>query len=1029
MNIPKITSFGGYSLYHYLVVQEKRTNYTVSDVSVSFKKNKHYYKISGIVDDYRVTYEISNEGVILSVTEQKYYYGGIDRLTTTSWALILAVEKYGIEALMNKYDIVSYNGGDLLDEYEKYHQAFYREAIFNLLIQQRLDLIRFDSDEQVDMLPIFEWDRKEDGYRVRFKIGVDKMTFVKNFEKTLLTPLLNSEAVELNSKTTVILTEERFTERGRRCLEFIKRNRGFWVKDSQIMINNHTISDYVHLFSDDDEFGLTLWNKKLGLHVVEQDESSTKIEFNTNGLQKFGYSTEFMYGETLEGSPIYAPVTKWDSYIIDMFLNTRTIFLTNEQFQQLNEVLQDERTIFELIIDDQIKVEIPERLQFRVDMNESDDLVIEVRGKSEDSRIFNQINTFLESEYGAIYQSDSSTFFISNEESRDQFIFELLPQLNQLGDVYVSQTITNIARPRRVPIKLGVSVSKGYLQLSIDSDELDVNEIQRILKSYRQKQKYHLLGNGERIAIHQEQFQALDELLQELDLKKVPVRKERVPAYRYYQIKEMAQEFIEMDFDEKFLAMSDRKPEPIAKKILPTLREYQVAGVEWLLTLRKMELAGILADDMGLGKSLQLIAYLWSTRTKNSRASLIVAPASLLYNWEAEFKKFNAPFEVTVVTGNSLQREQLIEHALQNNCVLVTSYDYLRRDQELYQAYQFDTLVLDEAHYIKNHHTKSSAAVKNLKADYRLAMTGTPIENSLAELWSIFDFLMPGYLYTYHHFSKMFECPIVKEHDEEKEQRLKELVSPFVMRRLKKDTLHELPDKVEESYFVALSEEEQKIYQANLVQANQALATELDLKQSSIQVLALLTRLRQLAIDPRLIYDDIKQPSSKINATVELIQQVILNKQSVLLFSAFTSGLALIEEALQKVKIPYVMITGSTSKEKRRDAVELFQAGEVPVFLISLKAGGTGLNLTKASTVIHLDPWWNISAQNQATDRAHRMGQDEKVTVYKMISKGTIEEKIELLQADKKALSDAFIEQSTGAISQLSDEEIRNLFV
>ncbi|MBK0348473.1 SNF2 helicase associated domain-containing protein [Aerococcaceae bacterium zg-ZJ1578] len=949
-------------------------------------------------------------------------------MTNNSWAVMLAIDEFGIEAVMDEFSTVTYNGSDLITEYEKYRDNFYRDSIFNTIIQQRLDVIKFDDEDQVDMEPIFDWDKKEEQYRLRFKIGVDKLTFVKNFEKFILIPLMSGEAVELNAKTTVILTQERLTERGKRCVEFIKRNRAYWVKDSQIVINAHTISDYVHLFSEYDDFDLMLWNQKLGLRITNQENSLTEVEFLMNGLQKFGYNSEFLYGETMEGTPIYASITKWDSYVMDLFIYTHTCSFTHEQIQQLNEVLQDEHTIFEWIIEDQGSVDIPDRIQFHVDINEMDELVIEVSGNNDDSRIFKQIKMFLEDEYAASYFQDQSSFIIDREESRDQFIFEMLPSLSQLGDVYVSQAITNVARPRKVAIKLGVSVSKGYLQLSVDSDELDVSEIQQILKSYRQKQKYHRLSNGERIAIHQDQFQALDELLQELDLKKVPVRNERVPAYRYYQLKDMAQEFIEMDFDAKFLAMGDRKPQPIAQEILPTLREYQVAGVEWLLTLRKMELAGILADDMGLGKSLQLIAYLWSTRTKNSRASLIVAPASLLYNWEAEFKKFNVPFDVTIITGSAEERERLIEQALQANLVIVTSYDYLRRDQELYQTYQFDTLVLDEAHYIKNHHTKSSAAVKNLKADYRLAMTGTPIENSLAELWSIFDFLMPGYLYTYHYFTKIFERPIVKEHDEDKEQRLKELVSPFVMRRLKKDMLQELPDKVEESYFVAMSEEEQKIYQANLAQVNKTLAAELDLKQSSIQVLALLTRLRQLAVDPRLLYEEIKHPSSKISATVELIQQAILNKQSVLLFSSFTSGLALIEEALQKVKISYVMITGSTTKEKRRDAVELFQSGEVQVFLISLKAGGTGLNLTKASIVIHLDPWWNISAQNQATDRAHRMGQEEKVTVYKMICKGTIEEKIELLQADKKALSDTFIEQSTGSISQLSDDEIRSLF-
>ena len=362
--------------------------------------------------------------------------------------------------------------------------------------------------------------------------------------------------------------------------------------------------------------------------------------------------------------------------------------------------------------------------------------------------------------------------------------------------------------------------------------------------------------------------------------------------------------------------------------------------------------------------------------------------------------------------------------------VIITSYDYLRRDIDLYEKINFHTVILDEAQYIKNPKTRNAISVKRLKSKQRFALTGTPIENSLAEMWSLFDFLMPHYLYHYSYFLEHYERPIVKEHDEEKQARLKQMITPFILRRNKKDVLKELPAKIEKTMYFHFNEEEEKLYLSSLVQVNKTLQEKLNLNQlGRIDVLAMLTRLRQLCQEPRLLYENISEPSSKLKGCMELIHSLKDNNQKILLFSSFTSVLHLIEEQCQKEHVSYYLLDGSIPKEKRKEMVDAFQTNQTTLFLISLKAGGSGLNLTAAQAVIHYDPWWNMSAKNQATDRAHRIGQSETVQVFSLIMKNSIEEKIMKLQNQKKNLADTFVEENHGSISTMSIEDIQSLFL
>ena len=378
-----------------------------------------------------------------------------------------------------------------------------------------------------------------------------------------------------------------------------------------------------------------------------------------------------------------------------------------------------------------------------------------------------------------------------------------------------------------------------------------------------------------------------------------------------------------------------------------------------------------------------------------------------------------------MIAGNQEERREKIEQYGEYD-VLVTSYDTLRRDIPFYEGKEFRCEVIDEAQYIKNHTTAAAKAVKVIKSRHRFALTGTPIENRLSELWSIFDYLMPGFLYGYETFRREIETPIVKNQDEDVMKRLQKMTGPFILRRLKENVLSDLPEKLEETRYVRFDGEQKNLYDAQVVHMRETLAgqAEEEFNKNRFQVLAELTRLRQICCAPSLCFENYRGSSAKVDACVQLILSAIDGGHRMLVFSQFTSMLEILEKELDKEEIQYYVITGSTPKEERLRLVKAFNSGSVPVFFISLKAGGVGLNLTGADVVIHYDPWWNQAVQNQATDRAHRIGQTKKVTVYKLIAKNTIEEKIQKLQETKQDLADQIIGGETGQLAGMSREDI-----
>ena len=460
-----------------------------------------------------------------------------------------------------------------------------------------------------------------------------------------------------------------------------------------------------------------------------------------------------------------------------------------------------------------------------------------------------------------------------------------------------------------------------------------------------------------------------------------------------------------------------------------TMRGYQRTGYRWLRTLEAYGLGGILADDMGLGKTLQILAVLLSAREEGKdETSLVVAPASLVFNWGEEIRSYTPELSCGFITGTQEERREKLEHYREYD-VIITSYDLLKRDIENYEDKEFYYQIIDEAQYIKNHTTAAAKAVKAIKSHTRYALTGTPIENRLSELWSIFDYLIPGYLYGYDVFRNDFEAPIVKNEDQMVLERLQRMTAPFILRRMKENVLKDLPEKLEENCYVRFEPEQQKLYDAQVLYMKQQIAMQdaQEFQKNKIQILAELMKLRQICCDPGLCFENYKGESSKLEACVELLQSAVEGGHKILLFSQFTSMLDLIARRLEKDGISFYTITGATPKEKRLQLVKAFNTDDTKVFLISLKAGGVGLNLTGADVVIHYDPWWNLAVQNQATDRAHRIGQTKVVVVYRLIAKGTIEEKIQELQESKRALSEQIIQGDAGQLGGMSKEDFISL--
>ena len=550
--------------------------------------------------------------------------------------------------------------------------------------------------------------------------------------------------------------------------------------------------------------------------------------------------------------------------------------------------------------------------------------------------------------------------------------------------------------------------------------------------------KYHRLKDGSFAEIDSG-ISELAELTNSLNITDKTFLKERIsiPAYRMLYLDNLAGDTEALRIKrnkqfrtrvEEYRHMADDAENLHAPEHLDNImRDYQKYGFRWLRTIANYKFGGVLADDMGLGKTLQAISLMADAKINSTehRTNLVVCPASLTINWESEIKKFAPELSAAVVNGTANERKAVISETEKYD-VIITSYSIISRDIAEYDGKHFYMQFIDEAQYIKNQNTQAARAVKTIKADTRFALTGTPVENSLAELWSIFDYIMPDYLYSYTYFKKNFEAPITAKKEEKVVKALQKIISPFVLRRMKKEVLKELPDKTETVMYAGMGEEQSSLYSANVADFKETLKKEIKDGSDRIKILAMLTRLRQICCDPSLVYDNYNGGSAKLEQCMELVSNCVTSGHKILLFSQFTSMLDIISERLEREGISFYTITGKTKPAERIRLVSQFNEDDTNVFLISLKAGGTGLNLTGADIVIHYDPWWNLSAENQASDRAYRIGQKRNVQIYKLITSRTIEEKIIRLQEKKAELYDIAV-NGEGDIMKMSADDILSI--
>ncbi|MBM6774221.1 DEAD/DEAH box helicase [Olsenella profusa] len=652
------------------------------------------------------------------------------------------------------------------------------------------------------------------------------------------------------------------------------------------------------------------------------------------------------------------------------------------------------------------------------------------------------------------------------DEDDDDLLFDLLTrglaELDALGEVLLSERLRRIEVRDSPSLTVRATVTSGLLDVALDASGLCPQDLDACLSAYRRRQKFVRLTSGDIMRLG-EGAAAVDDLATGLgvSVEELAEGVSNLPVYRVPFVDGLLKRAggLRLSRNDAFRAIvreldtfSDADVE-VPPTLAGVLRPYQLDGFRWLQLLDRLGFGGILADDMGLGKTLQVIAHLLACKQageknvggaavgeKNAESgalgdgaaspgallatTLVVCPASLVYNWMSELERFAPELDAVAVLGTKPARGKVIAAAADHD-VLVTSYDLMRRDVDAYAGQRFSRVVLDEAQYIKNPLTKVARAARLLPARTRLALTGTPVENRASELWSIFDFLMPGVLGSRDEFAKTYEGP-VEGGDERAAERLRCLVSPFILRRLKADVLADLPEKTESVVTARMSGEQERLYRASEELLARQIARELpvEFRKNKLQVLAELTKLRQICCDPSLAFEDYTGGSAKLDTCLELIAGAVDGGHQVLLFSQFTTMLGIIAQRLDARGIAHFELTGSTTKEERRRLVARFQAGEAPLFLISLRAGGVGLNLTAADVVIHYDPWWNLAAQNQATDRAYRIGQERAVTVFKLICANTIEERIVAMQESKRELAERLISGEGVRSARLSRDDV-----
>lgn len=975
------------------------------------------------------------------------------------------------------------------------HRAFNQLLNTFLEINNKEEELAQDGTSGIKLVPIFLYNDTDKKLKVEFKIGNEQLTKINNlpdfFER-----MLNREKYKYNNVLEFIHEENAFEEQSRPLLKFLLKyaeiikyandvNNNYAHYGRNFNVNNVVLSNtgldelFEILKGKTVEFETKTGERKIQFidepidikFILEKSDESTYCL--TPNIDVYGY--DIFYGKNysyfLIDNKMHKCLPKVENRnleLLEVYKKNYTqsiIFNENNLRNFFAIVVPKIKDNFEIknIDKEQIEKYMPKDLYVKIylDYNEKGYIIADVKfcyGNVEFNPIKNVnleitrnaiqenevLDTFVQT--GFMLDSANARLVLVNDEKIYNFLSKEIEDYMKKFEVLVAENFKK-KDIKKIKIKsIGVKIENNLLDINLEDFKFNIYEIKDIINKYKLKRKFYKLKDGTYISL--EKNNSLDFLENVVDNIEIDyVNSEggtiKLPIYRAMYLEKLFKEMNNTniqknEYYKKMISeIEDRHIDintKIPKKLNTELRTYQKIGYKWLKTLEQYKMGGILADDMGLGKTVQVLTVILSYIQENkekAKNSIIVCPSSLTLNWYNEIQKFTPTIKTLVISGDYLERKRKIE-TINNYQIVITSYDSLKRDIDLYTQYNFKYIVADEAQYIKNNNTKNSKAVKLINAETKFALTGTPIENSLSELWSIFDFIMPGYLYKYKKFKELYEIPIIKNQDEEKMNKLKKQIEPFILRRTKSEVLTELPDKTVTILSNEMKEEQYSIYMSYMAQARDEIMYQIDMKgfeKSQIKILSLLMRLRQICCHPKLFLSEYTGESSKLNQCIEIIQDAVLGEHKILLFSSYTSMFEIIEEQLKKLKINYLKLTGQTKVGERIKLVDEFNTNEnIKVFLISLKAGGTGLNLTGADMVIHYDPWWNLSAENQATDRTYRIGQKKNVQVYKLITKNSIEEKIYELQQKKAKLIDNMLSTDATFISKLSKDDIMALF-
>ena len=910
-------------------------------------------------------------------------------------------------------------------------------------------------------------------FNCEFRIGAGNLNLILDLKDFLYKNSLK-KPLKFNDGFTYNPLKDEFLDEDKRVLQFVASHKDM-VSGRYLRLKQNNLKDFLKLIDEKKKINFNFNSINYEVKVKKENVpvaltlKEGKEGFVLSHHKKFPVLLNNLGDVMFFDRNLYLPRKRQLEYYIPihkLFLKNNTITY-KKSLENLRSLLEELKNISKnIFLDENVRVFKEKLMKTTFNLYKTEGKIycnvkIDYCGYIIDLIRDEKDNSFLrdlKSEKYIEFQLERFKFikreedfcFIGNKEEMYELFSKGIKRLRELGEVLLSEELKEFKVLDSSLISSELKELSNFYKLKFDFGDFELRELRESVEAMKRGDRFY---RTKKVYLDLEDPGIVNflNLLEDLGLENIKDNEVYIDKIKVLYIQEKLK-----DRNLSFIKGGNVLQEIVGKllnkefkrKLLPKalnaeLRPYQKEGFKWINEITDLGFGGVLADDMGLGKTLQIIAFLLSQKKSKS---IVVVPTSVIYNWMDEFEKFAPSIRVGLVHGSKSKRDKVLrdfkrglgikieeenlkEKSYEKYDVLLTTYGTLKNDEKAYENLSFDYCIIDEAQNIKNPSAQATLSVKNIKSRCNIALTGTPIENNLMELWSIFDFVMPGYLFTKERFRERFIL------DESNLSELKSLITPFILRRLKEDVLSELPEKLEKKYLVEMKGKQKQLYSFYV----KAIKNQLNENKSSeksgrdkINLFAYLTKLREICLDPSLVVPDYTGESSKLTVVKEIVKDASESGKKILLFSQFTSVLQKIEEDFKKEDISYLYLDGGTSAKDRVERVKKFnEDSNIKVFLISLKAGGVGLNLTSASVVIHFDPWWNPAVEDQATDRAHRFGQENKVEVIKLVAKDTIEEKIVLMQEDKRELIQSLMDGKTmdgKGLKRLTEEEISKLF-